>query len=74
MLWPLVSAELGPHRALWLLFNLFNGVFVTHYFTDAFIWKFSSPYYRASLRPLYFPAAQGGTSTVRAAAREAASV
>lgn len=72
MLWPLVSEELGSSRALWLLFNLFNGVFVTHYFIDAFIWKFSSPYYRASIGPLYSPSAHSGTSTIHASAREAA--
>jgi len=54
-LWPTVSARLGPRRELWLLFNLFNGIFVTHYFVEAFIWKFRDPYYRKSLAPLYFP-------------------
>jgi hypothetical protein len=36
------------------LIALFNGVFVFHYFIEALIWKFSVPYYRQSLRPLYF--------------------
>lgn len=72
IVWPLISAELGSTRALWLLFNLFNGVFVAHYFIDAFIWKFSSPFYRASLGPLYFPSAHGGTSTDHPSAREGA--
>jgi hypothetical protein len=30
---------------------------VTHYFIEAFIWKFGNPYYRAALGPLYFPRA-----------------
>ncbi len=54
-LWPAVSARLGPRRELWLMFNLFNGIFVTHYFIEAFIWKFRNPYYRKSLAPVYFP-------------------
>ena len=54
VLWPLVSSAVGPTRSLWLMFNLLNGVFVTHYFIEAFIWKFSNPYYRGSLGPLYF--------------------
>jgi len=54
-LWPAVSARLGPRQELWLLFNLFNGVAITHYFIEAFIWKFRNPYYRKSLSPIYFP-------------------
>ena len=38
---------------------MFNGLFVMHYFVEAFIWKFSDPFYRKSLMPLYFsPSAQ----------------
>jgi hypothetical protein len=55
LVWPSVSGVVGPTRALWLMFNLLNGVFVTHYFIEAFIWKFSNPYYGQSLAPLYFP-------------------
>jgi hypothetical protein len=36
------------------LIALFNGVFVFHYFVESLIWKFSVPYYRQTLRPLYF--------------------
>ena len=57
LVWPSVSGVVGPTRALWLMFNLLNGVFVTHYFIEAFIWKFSNPYYRGELGPLYFPRA-----------------
>ena len=54
-LWPAVSEQLGSPRAPWLLFNLLSGIFVTHYFIEAFVWKFRNPYYRQSLSPLYFP-------------------
>ncbi len=37
-----------------MMLALFNGLFVMHYFVDAFIWKFTNPYYRRSLLPLYF--------------------
>jgi hypothetical protein len=37
-----------------LLFALFDGLFVFHYFLESFIWRFSEPYYRHTLGPLYF--------------------
>jgi hypothetical protein len=37
-----------------MMLALFNGLFVTHYFVESFIWRFSNPYYRQSLLPLYF--------------------
>jgi hypothetical protein len=37
-----------------LLFALFDGLFVFHYFLESFIWRFSEPYYRQTLSPLYF--------------------
>ena len=40
---------------LWLLANLFSGMYVFHYFVEAFIWKFRDPYYRKTLSPIYFP-------------------
>jgi hypothetical protein len=36
------------------LVALFDGLFVFHYVVDAWIWKFSDPYYRRMLGPLYF--------------------
>jgi hypothetical protein len=36
------------------LIALCDGLFVFHYFIEAFIWKFSDPYYRQTLGPLYF--------------------
>jgi hypothetical protein len=37
-----------------LLFAVFDGLFVFHYFLESFIWRFSEPYYRQTLSPLYF--------------------
>jgi hypothetical protein len=37
-----------------LFFALFDGLFVFHYFLESFIWRFSEPYYRKTLAPLYF--------------------
>jgi hypothetical protein len=37
-----------------VLFALFDGLFVFHYFVESFIWRFSEPYYRQTLGPLYF--------------------
>jgi hypothetical protein len=54
-LWPSIADRAGSPQAPWLLFNLLNGIFVTHYFIEAFIWKFREPFYRKSLGPLYFP-------------------
>jgi hypothetical protein len=38
----------------WLLVNLLGGIFVAHYFVEAFVWKFRNPFYRETLVPLYF--------------------
>ena len=47
----------------WLFVNLFNGIFVAHYFVEAFLWRFHNPFYRKTLAPLYFSAR--GTSVKR---------
>jgi hypothetical protein len=39
---------------LGFMVHLFDGIFLLHYTLDAFLWKFSNPYYRATLAPLYF--------------------
>ncbi|SRR6266545_3996840 len=39
----------------WLFVNLLGGIFVAHYFVEAFVWKFRNPFYRQTLAPLYFP-------------------
>lgn len=38
------------------LIAVFDGLFVFHYFVEAFIWRFSDAHFRASLAGLYFPA------------------
>jgi hypothetical protein len=44
----------APASAYRFLISLFDGLFVFHYFVESFIWKFSDPHYRQTLRPLYF--------------------
>ena len=34
--------------------HLFDGIFFVHYFVEAFLWKFGTPFYRERLAPLYF--------------------
>ncbi len=34
--------------------HIFDGIFLAHYFVEAFLWKFHVPFYRDSLTPLYF--------------------
>ena len=34
--------------------HLFDGLFFVHYFVEAFLWRFSVPFYRHTLAPLYF--------------------
>jgi hypothetical protein len=43
------------HVTYRLLIHVFDGLFVFHYFVEAFIWKFGDPYFRQTLGPLYFP-------------------
>lgn len=45
--------EDGP-RPFGFFFNMLNGIFIFHFFVEAFIWKFSNPYFRNSLGGLYF--------------------
>jgi predicted membrane-bound spermidine synthase len=47
-----VSADVGPSTAFFV--HIFDGIFVLHYFIEAFVWKFGNPHYRAALAPLYF--------------------
>jgi hypothetical protein len=44
----------SPSASYLLLISVFDGLFVFHYFVEALIWKFSDPYYRQTLGPLYF--------------------
>ncbi|MDP9324256.1 MAG: hypothetical protein M3P13_11530 [Acidobacteriota bacterium] len=50
-----------------MLFALFDGLFVFHYFVESFIWRFSEPYYRQTLGPLYFGSRQPAAASVRVA-------
>jgi len=39
--------------------SIFDGLFVFHYFVEMLIWRFSDPFFRRTLTPLYFtPRAQ----------------
>jgi hypothetical protein len=47
-----VPSGLAPTTTFFV--HIFDGVFLAHYFVEAFLWKFGNPYYRAALSPLYF--------------------
>jgi spermidine synthase len=47
-----VPTDIAPTTAFFV--HIFDGIFVLHYFIEAFIWKFGNPHYRAALAPLYF--------------------
>jgi len=34
--------------------SIFDGLFVFHYFVEMWIWRFSDPFFRRTLTPLYF--------------------
>jgi hypothetical protein len=42
--------------------HLFDGIFFVHYFVEAFLWKFGTPFYRERLAPLYFEPAQAAAA------------
>lgn len=50
----IAEADRNGTPAYLVLISLFDGLFVFHYFIEAFIWKFSDPFYRQTLGPLYF--------------------
>lgn len=50
------SASVSGPLGFRMLVSLFDGLFVFHYVVDTMIWKFSVPYYRQTLVPLYFGA------------------
>ncbi len=39
-----------------LLLHSIDGIFLFHFYVEAFLWKFSKPHYRETLAPLYFGA------------------
>jgi drug/metabolite transporter superfamily protein YnfA len=53
--WSLVWARQPDASRIHAFGTLFNGIFLVHFFIEAFIWKFSNPYFRRTLAPLYFP-------------------
>ena len=51
-LWPVATADQAvPAR---ILIAVFDGIFVFHYVIESRIWRFTDPYFRQSLIPLYF--------------------
>jgi hypothetical protein len=50
----IAAMEQSRGQSYLVLISIFDGLFVFHYFIEAFIWKFSDPYYRQTLGPLYF--------------------
>lgn len=57
----------SPAGSYRFLIALFDGLFVFHYFIESFIWKFSDPYYRKTLGPLYFNSKRPPAATATAA-------
>jgi hypothetical protein len=45
----------SKNQLLWAMTNMFNGIFLAHFFLESFVWKFSTPYFRTVLGPTYFP-------------------
>jgi hypothetical protein len=50
----MTTMDLSQPPSYLLLIALFDGLFVFHYLVEAYIWRFSEPYYRKSLGGLYF--------------------
>jgi hypothetical protein len=50
----MTTMDLSEPPAYVVVIALFDGLFVFHYLVEAYIWRFSEPYYRNSLSPLYF--------------------
>lgn len=44
--------DAGP-KPFGVFFHMMNGIFLFHFFVEAFIWKFGDPYYRSALGGLY---------------------
>jgi hypothetical protein len=53
-MWKGYGGGAGPVSSYTALVAIFDGLFVFHYFVEMFIWRFSEPYYRQTLGPLYF--------------------
>jgi S-(hydroxymethyl)glutathione dehydrogenase/alcohol dehydrogenase len=50
---PTSAFRANPMRYLAIV-SIFDGLFVFHYFVEMLIWRFSDPYFRRTLSPLYF--------------------
>ncbi|MDD9945557.1 MAG: hypothetical protein OXU20_31220 [Myxococcales bacterium] len=46
-----VTAPLTPTTSFFV--HIFDGIFLLHYFIEAFLWRFRIPHYRETLLPLY---------------------
>jgi hypothetical protein len=49
-----MSDSLPEPRKYLALVAIFDGLFVFHYFIEAFIWRFQDPFFRRTTAPLYF--------------------
>ncbi|MGE0395061.1 MAG: hypothetical protein AB7I25_04740 [Vicinamibacterales bacterium] len=56
----------------WYLVNMLSGIFLAHYFIEAFVWKFGNPFYRQTLGPIYFAAPASAGTGARPGRRNAA--
>lgn len=65
--------QVEPTFSTKVMASLLNGIFLVHYFVEAFIWRFSNPYFRKALAPLYFHRPSGATTAPAAAPAGAAS-
>jgi hypothetical protein len=63
------GVEITRHdRFGWLFVNLLGGIFVAHYFVEAFVWRFRHPFWHETLAPLYFARSAGnGVDAARGA-------
>ncbi len=50
---PAAALRANPMRYRAIV-SLFDGLFVFHYFVEMLIWRFSDPFFRRTLTPLYF--------------------
>lgn len=50
---PTSAFRANPMRYLAVV-SIFDGLFVFHYFVEMLIWRFSDPFFRKTLTPLYF--------------------
>ncbi len=59
--------QVEPTFSMKVMASLLNGIFLVHYFVEAFIWRFSNPYFRKALAPLYFHRPSGAAASSAAA-------